>query len=389
MSAAYALLVIGGGPAALAAARGYRDAGGHGDVAIVSEEERMPYQRPPLTKELLRGEMAEQELALEDESWLSEHSIGLISGRAVALDVDGHTATLAGGRRLTYARCVLATGAVPVRLTAPGCDDPAVRVVRSLDHVRELTHRLATGDPTIVVGSGFIGCEIASSLRRRGHPVTLISDEPAPNQRRLGAQAGAELARWLADDGVNAHFGTGVDAIERVDGALSVSAGDVRAEAALVVMATGVAPRSELLQACGAELQDGAIVVDDAMRTALPNVLAAGDVCVAHNATAGRRLRVEHWGNAMEQGEVAGASAAGADAHWGAVPGFWSTIGAHTLKYAAWGDGYDAVRFEPGTDGGFTAWYGRAGVVVGVLAHESDSSYEHGRQLIAAGAAWS
>jgi 3-phenylpropionate/trans-cinnamate dioxygenase ferredoxin reductase subunit len=389
MSGELSMLVIGGGPAGLSAARAYRAAGGEGAIAIVCDEERMPYQRPPLTKQLLRGEMDEAELPLESEGWLIEHSVALVSGRAVALDPAAHEVTLAGGRRLSYARCVLATGAEPTRLTVPGCDDPGVRVVRSLDHVRELDHRLGRGAAVVVVGSGFIGCEIAASLRRRGHAVTLISDEPAPNQRRLGPAAARELTAWLEEEGVTVCLGTGVDAIERAGRELRVSAGATRVSAAVVVMATGVAARGELLSACGTPLVDGAIPVDAAMRTALPDLLAAGDVCRAHNATAGRALRVEHWGDALEQGEIAGRTAAGATVSWGAVPGFWSTIGDHTLKYAAWGDGYDEVSFDRRPDGGFSAWYGRDGVVVGVLAHESDDSYERGRELIAAGAPWS
>jgi NADPH-dependent 2,4-dienoyl-CoA reductase/sulfur reductase-like enzyme len=154
-------------------------------------------------------------------------------------------------------------------------------------------------------------------------------------------------------------------------------------------MAMGVAPRADLLAGAGEALSDGGVAVDAAMRTTLPDLLAAGDVCRAHNATAGRRLRVEHWGDALEQGEVAGATAAGAAASWDSVPGFWSTIGKRTLKYAAWGDGYDEVTFERRPGGGFAARYERDGALVGVLAHEADDCYEKGRELIAAGDSWS
>jgi NADPH-dependent 2,4-dienoyl-CoA reductase/sulfur reductase-like enzyme len=139
----------------------------------------------------------------------------------------------------------------------------------------------------------------------------------------------------------------------------------------------------------GAQLQDGAIAVDSALQTSLADVSAAGDVCAAVNAVAGRRLRVEHWGDALGQGEVAGRVAAGEDARWSDVPGFWSTIGPHTLKYAAWGDGYREVRFEPGANGAFSVWYGQDGRLVGVLAHDDDQAYERGRELIETGASWS
>jgi NADPH-dependent 2,4-dienoyl-CoA reductase/sulfur reductase-like enzyme len=358
-------------------------------VAIVTDEQRMPYNRPPLTKELLRGEMSEAELPIEDETWLAEQRVSLVSGRAVSLDPGRHAATLSGGRSLTYTSCVLATGAEPVRLPVPGADDPAVRVLRSLDHLRELERRLDASGRVVVIGSGFIGCEIAASLRARGQDVTLISDEPAPNVARLGEGAAAEIARWLAQDGVQLRMGTEVHSIQRDGQTLHVVAGDLRASAPLVVMAAGVAPRSELAAAAGLELEQGAVVTDAGMRTTTPDVLAAGDVCLAQNTAAGRRLRVEHWGDALGQGSVAGSTAAGVRAGWNDVPGFWSTIGSRTLKYAAWGDGYDQARMERGNDGAFTVWYGGSGRVVGVLTHQVDEDYERGRELIAEGAPWS
>ncbi|MGH2890949.1 MAG: NAD(P)/FAD-dependent oxidoreductase, partial [Solirubrobacteraceae bacterium] len=359
---------------------------------------RMPYRRPPLTKELLRGELPEAQLPLEPEAWLAEHEVSLVSGRALSLSlsVDGSPdagageLTLAGGRALRWRSCVLATGAEPKRLPLPGSDDPAVRVVRTLDDVRELLARLQDAPDVVVIGSGFIGCEIAASLRHRGHAVTLISDEPAPNHARLGERAAAELAGWLRSEGVRLRLGAGVEAIERRESMLCVAAGEARVEAPLVVMAAGVAPRSELAAGVGAELIDGAIPVDAAMRTRLPGVLAAGDVCLAHNEAAGRPLRVEHWGDALAQGAVAGATAAGRPASWDEVPGFWSTIGERTLKYAAWGDGYEEVRFDgPGDGGAFTVWYGREGRIVGVLTHQRNDDYERGRGLVAEGAPWS
>jgi 3-phenylpropionate/trans-cinnamate dioxygenase ferredoxin reductase component len=382
------LVIVGGGPAGLSTARAYRDEGGGGSVAIVADERRMPYQRPPLTKELLRGESSEDELPLEEEHWLSSQRVGLVSGRAVGLDPEQRTVTLSGGRTLRYGTCVLTTGAEPTRLPVPGADDPGVRVVRALDDVRELLARLRNGGRVVVIGSGFIGCEIAASLRFRGNPVTLISDEPAPNEVRLGLEPAQELRRWLEEDGVDVHFGQEVESIDRDGTMLEVRAGDTHARAEVVIMATGISPRSELLAGAGLELENGAVPADSAMRTGLPGVLAAGDVCAAENAAAGRRLRVEHWGDALGQGEVAGATAAGRQAAWSDVPGFWSTIGGRTLKYAAWGDGFDALHVERGANGGFAAWYGRDGRVVGVLAHEDDDAYERGSDLIKEGAPW-
>jgi 3-phenylpropionate/trans-cinnamate dioxygenase ferredoxin reductase subunit len=388
MSEPYALLVVGGGPAGLSAARAYRD---HVPdpgrrVAIVADEQRMPYRRPPLTKDLLRGEMDASQLPLEDDGWPAEAHVDLIGGRAVALDAAARSVTLSGGRELAFQTCLLATGAEPVRLPVPGADHPRVMVVRTLDHVRELLFRLSDGARVTVIGSGFIGCEIAASLRLRGHAVTLVSDETAPNAARLGDEAGAVIAGWLADDGVRLVLGAPVDLIEHSEHIATVDAGEYRIESDLVVMAAGVRPRLELALQAGLEPAGGAVPVDAAMRTSRDGVLAAGDLARADNVAAGRPLRVEHWGDALGQGEVAGATAAGEQAAWDAVPGFWSTIGRRTLKYAAWGDGFEECVMQRHDDGGLTAWYGAGGRIVGVLTHEADADYERGSELIADGA---
>ena len=385
MSECYDWLIIGGGPSAIAAARGYRGAGGDGSVAIITDEHRMPYSRPPLTKQLLRGEMGEDELPLESEDWLRERRISLISGRAVRVDADTREVTISGGRALEYRDALLATGAEPTRIPVPGADHPGVRVIRALDHVREFIARLRDGEPVVVIGSGFTGCEIAASLRRRGHRVTLISDEPEPNAARLGEDAARRIHGWLDDEGVEVRLGAEVKSIEP---GFTVTAGEARAQAPVVVMAGGVAPRVELAVSAGLELASGAVPVDAHLRTAKPGLYAAGDVAFAENATAGRQLRVEHWGDALGQGEVAGRNAAGADTVWDSVPGFWSTIGDEVLKYAAWGDGFDDYRFEDYGDGAFTVWYRLKGTIAGVLTHGRDEDHERGCELIAQGAPW-
>jgi len=263
-------------------------------------------------------------------------------------------------------------------------------VLRTLDHLRELQRRLGGGESAIVIGSGFIGCEIAASLRMRGHRVDLVSDETAPNVTRLGDEAAGVLAAWLQEQDVSLHMGTAVERIRRTAAGFEVTADGDSVAGDLVIMATGVAPRGELAAAtAGIDLADGAIPVSADMRSARADVLAAGDVCRAENVAAGRPLRVEHWGDALTQGQVAGATAAGKQAAWDQVPGFWSTIGARTLKYAAWGDGFDQARFERHPSGGFTVWYGREDRIVGVLTHEADKDYERGTELIGQGASWS
>jgi 3-phenylpropionate/trans-cinnamate dioxygenase ferredoxin reductase subunit len=157
-----------------------------------------------------------------------------------------------------------------------------------------------------------------------------------------------------------------------------------RVEGELVVLGMGVRPRAKLAEEAGLAVLDGAVLTDSQMRSHR-RVLAVGDTAFARNRTAGRRLRVEHWGDALGQGEIAGRVLAGVDAHWRDVPGFWSTIGKHTLKYAAWGDGHDTAKLVEHPGEAFTVWYSREGKLVGVLAHDRDEDYEHGRELIRAG----
>jgi NADPH-dependent 2,4-dienoyl-CoA reductase/sulfur reductase-like enzyme len=384
MSEPVSFLIVGGGPAGFAAANAYREHEPEAGLAIVTDESLLPYQRPPLTKEFLRGETELEQLPLADEGWLQQRSVGLISGRAVAIDAHRRSVTLSGRRVLRYRTCLLATGSEPTRLPVPGVDHPRVRVVRTLLDVQLLLARLDATAHAAVVGSGFIGCEIASSLRRRGNRVTMISDEPAPNQARLGAQAAERIAGWLREDGVELRLGREIERIEHSPGACAVVAGPTRVDADLVVLATGAAPRSELAEQLGLTLSEGAIPVDGAMRSECDGVLAAGDVCLAENRAARRPLRVEHWGDALAHGEIAGLTAAGVSAVWDAVPGFWSTVGQRTLKYAAWGDGYDDVTLQPHAGGAFTASYRRAGRLVGVLTHDADADYERAQDAIRA-----
>jgi 3-phenylpropionate/trans-cinnamate dioxygenase ferredoxin reductase subunit len=378
------LVIIGGGPAGLAAARGYRDAGGGGDVTLIGAEPHLPYRRPPLTKEFLRGELDRGELALEQASWFAERDVELRLGiPAEAIDPEGGIVRLADGQTVPAHACVLATGSRPQRLPVPGADDDDVLAIRLLSDSERLIERARGAKSAVVIGSGFIGCEAAASLAMRGLEVTLVSVEPVPQAERLGHEAGARIAGWLREAGVTPILEVSIEAIE--DARRVCIAGGPKLEADIVVLATGAVPNGELAAQVGLELHDGAVPADASMRTESPFLSTAGDVAWALNRSAGRRLRVEHWGDALAHGEIAGRALAGEDAEWDEVPGFWSTIGGHTLKYAAWGDGFDHDRLVDYGDGAFTVWYTRAGIAVGVLTHERDEDYERGRELIARG----
>jgi len=234
------------------------------------------------------------------------------------------------------------------------------------------------------VGSGFIGCEAAASLSLRGAEVVLISLEKSPQDERLGDEVGARIESWLRDYAVDLRLGARIEGLERTGTgyAISLEDGD-SVDAQTVLFGTGVAPRTGLAEDAGLEV-DGGVVTDSSMRTSAPGVFAVGDIARAYNESAGRHLSVEHWGDALEHGRIAGTVLAGSEAAWSMAPGFWSTIGDKTLKYWAWGDGWDEQVFEDKGEA-FTVYYGKEGTLVGVLSHGTDEDYEEGRSRIERG----
>lgn len=384
----FGLLVIGSGPAGVYAVTAYVESGGPGPVCLVSADADNPYQRPPLSKAVLTGEEpAEVTSILEDDSVLARIDLRL-GTRVEALDTDRRRVRTDDGQALAYDRLVLATGSEPAALAGA---DPGARVftLRTLEDGRRLVGAVKDSRSAVVVGSGFIGCEAAASLASRGLRTTLVTPEPAPQAARLGDWVGDRIAEWLAAVGVQMRPGVQVEAVEP-PGTVRLDDGSF-IEADLVLAAVGVTQSREFILQSGLRVEDGHLVVDEGMRTSDPRVWAAGDVARAQHAVVGRLLTVEHWGDAVTMGQLAGANAAaqgpggiGLAGRWSAPPGFWSEIGGHTLKYSAWGDGFEEMRVVEHGQGAFTVWYADAvGEVVGVLTHERDGDYKRGGDLLA------
>ena len=383
----FGLLVIGSGPAGVHAAAAYVEAGGPGPVCLVSTDLDEPYERPPLSKAVLTGEQpAEGSPILEDDSVWAQIDLRL-GTRVEELDTDRRRVRTSEGQELAYERLILATGSQPNAL--PGAD-PGARVftLRSLEHARGLLDAVGVSRSVVVVGSGFIGCEAAASLAGRGLRTTLVTPEPAPQEARLGGWVGARITEWLEAAGVELRVGVEVEGVE---GPATVRLEDGSViEADLVLAAVGVTQSQAFLSDSGLVIDDGHLDVDVELRTSNPHVWAAGDVARAQHAVLGRVLSVEHWGDAIAMGQLAGNNAAaqgpggtGTSGQWSDPPGFWSQIGEHTLKYSAWGDGYAETRVVEHPGGAFTVWYAdTAGELVGVLTHECDADYERGAELL-------
>lgn len=372
------LIIVGSGPAGVAAAESFREHDAQTQVRIFTADVDTPYARPPLSKEYLRGQT--DDVALHPAQWFDERSIELIRNAPVdRLDLAGR-AVYVGEQRHPFDTLILACGAAPVTPPFPGAG--RAKLLRSLADATTLRDAAESSTSAVVIGSGFIGCEAAASLALRGIPVTLVAPEPLPQESRLGAAA-AERLRDLVTQAGARHAG-GATVEEITEAGVRLGSG-VTIDCDLVLAATGVAPQSRLAADAGLAVRDSRIVVGSDMNTSAPGVYAAGDVALARHEIAGRHLAIEHWQDATDQGAIAGARAAGRQPKWDGVPGFWTSIGDATVKYHAWGDGYERSRLLERADG-FTVWYesgdGPDRAVVGVLTHNADDDYDLGEQLI-------
>jgi NADPH-dependent 2,4-dienoyl-CoA reductase/sulfur reductase-like enzyme len=370
-----AFIAIGSGPAGLSAAETFRSKHPHIPVRILTNDPALPYAKPPLSKAYLCGR--EAKLDLHSPGWFGRHNVELLRGITVDhIDLARQEVVTEGGRRYPYWHLVLGCGANPVLLNIPGAE--AAFTLRSFADAVILRMAARSADSAVVIGGGLIGCEAAACLATRGVPTTMVAAEPVPLQRRFGDQVGERVAKILSDNGVRFLGSTTVTAIDETRVHLDTGAtldGDI------VVSATGVRPDPHLAEVAGLETHDGRIVVDEHMHTSVRNVYAAGDVALAYNVTASRRIRAEHWRDAAQQGLVAGLSAAGHVAVWDQVPGFSCTIGESTLKYRGWGAGHEHSRLVEHRNG-FTVWYESGGEVVGVLSLNADDDYRLADQLL-------
>jgi NADPH-dependent 2,4-dienoyl-CoA reductase/sulfur reductase-like enzyme len=380
------LVVCGGGPAGHAAIRAYREAGGAGTVLLATREDRLPYARPPLSKEYLRGEMTAAELPLDDVAWYAAKEIvTALSSPVRGLDA-AHRRLLLAGETIDFATVILATGATPATLPVPGGDDPSILRLRE-PHDSDRIRSAGARGSVAVIGSGFIGCEVAASLAITGTRVQLVGEEAVPQAALLGDDAGKRIARWLTDFGVELVLGSAVQRIEEGRRVFLANGREVVADA--IVTGAGIEPNTELARTAGMELDNDRVPCDASMQTVAPGVLVAGDAAYAWNAAARRRLVVQHWGEAERMGEIAGHIAADQHDAWEQAPGFWSGIGDHTLKHVAWGDGHDDTRLLAGDDDDtFAVLYGRRGTLVGVLTSNLDEVYEQGGALVESGASF-
>ena len=318
-------VIVGAGLAGAKAAEALREHGFDGRIVLIGSDSELPYERPPLSKGYLAGTSPRDDARVHADGFYDEQGIELLtSTTATALDAKAHQIELSDGTTVAYDRLLIATGAVPRRPPIPGIDLDGVHLLRTLADADALRAVLREGARLVVIGGGWIGCEVAASARTLGTDVTLVEQAGAPLERVLGPTLGAFFADLHRSHGVDVRTGAGVERIEgraRVERVRLADGRDVAADA--VVVGVGVAPDTTFAATGGLEIDDG-ILVDEHLRASAPDVFAAGDVASARHPRYGRRIRVEHWANALNQGTFAGRSMLGDAEPYARLPYFFT-----------------------------------------------------------------
>jgi 3-phenylpropionate/trans-cinnamate dioxygenase ferredoxin reductase component len=376
-------VIVGAGLAGAKAAETLRQEGFDGRLVLIGDEPERPYERPPLSKDYLRGETADRPYVHPEDFYRDNEIELLTSTRVTGLGAGMRELLLEGDRRLGYDRLLLTTGAVPRRLDVPGAELDGIHYLRTLEDSERIGERIESGHRLVVVGSGWIGAEIAASARQKGCEVTMIEMSSLPLERVLGPEVGQIYLDLHRDHGVEFLPETTVErfegqgAVERVltrDGA--------SIETQFVVVGVGVAPRTGLVETAGIRIDNG-IAVDEHLESSVPGIYAAGDVANAHHPFYGRRIRVEHWANALNQGPVAARSMLGKPASYDEIPYFFSDQYDAGMEYSGFATSRDEVVFRGDVAGReFVAfWLTRGRVVAGMNVNVWDVN-EVIRQLI-------
>jgi 3-phenylpropionate/trans-cinnamate dioxygenase ferredoxin reductase subunit len=354
MAKSKTFVIVGGGLGGAKAAEALRDKGFDGSIVLCAEEEQLPYERPPLSKEFLAGKKSLSDFTVHESAWYSEHQIDLrLAARVLSVDPSAHTVELADNSTVEYTKLLLATGSRSRRLPIAGSDAAGVHYLRTIDDASALNSALVEGSSLAVVGAGWIGLEVAASARQRGVNVTVVEAAELPLIGALGAEVGTVFATLHREHGVDLRLQSQVEEITTTDGkATGLRLGDganITADAVLV--AVGAQPNVELADQAGLSMGDGGVLVDAALRTSAPDIYAVGDIAAAEHPLLGGRIRTEHWANALKQPAVAAAGMLGQQAEYVELPYFFTDQYDLGMEYAGHAPAYDRVVFRGDVDG--------------------------------------
>jgi 3-phenylpropionate/trans-cinnamate dioxygenase ferredoxin reductase component len=383
-------LLVGGFAAGYAAAE-LRKRGADGDILLVGREQEPPYERPPLSKEYLRGEAKREDAYVNPESWYEENGVELRTGTNVmALDAEARTVKLQGGDEVEFGKALLATGANVNLLRVDGSNLDRIHYLRAFGNSDNIRADAEKADRVVLVGGSYIGCEVAASLKAKGTDCAIVMMEEVALSRTFGEEAGRWFHELLESKGIELHGGETLASFEGDDHATAaVTESGKKIEGDMVVVGAGVKPDVMVAQKAGLEIdeENGGVRCDETLQTSVEGIYAAGDMCSYDSRVHGRRIRVEHWDVAMQQGQHAARAMAGEPKPYEVVPYFFSDLADWAgLEYVGPASDWDEEIFRGDRDAGeFIVFYLKDGKVAGALSVESSEELGHARTLLAEG----
>ncbi|OSC39774.1 NAD(P)/FAD-dependent oxidoreductase [Mycobacterium decipiens] len=349
MASSNTFVIVGGGLAGAKAVEALRDSNFDGRIILFADEEHLPYERPPLSKEFLAGKKSLSDFTVQTSDWYHDHDVDVRLGVKVSsVDPSAHTVRLPGDTQVHYDKLLLATGSASRRPAIPGSDAAGVHYLRSYQDAEVLNSVLVQGSSIAVVGAGWIGLEVAAGARRRGVDVTVVEIAEQPLLAAVGEEVGKVFADLHRDHGVDLRLRAQVEEITRADGkatGLKMRDGSTVAADAVLV-AVGAKPNVELAERAGLSMGDGGVLVDATLRTSDPDIYAVGDIAAAEHPLFGSRIRTEHWANALKQPAVAAAGMLGRPGEYAELPYFFTDQYDLGMEYVGHAPSFDRVVFR-------------------------------------------
>ncbi len=382
-------LLIGGGLASASCAAELRKRGAEGSVLLVGREPEPPYERPPVSKEYLRGDAGREDAHVNPASWYEENGVELLTGKNVmGLDLDARTAKLQGGEEVAFGQALIATGANVNILRVEGAENEGIHYLRAFGNADAIREDAKRAEHVVLIGGSYIGTEVAASLTAQGTRCTIVATEDVVLSRTFGADAGRWFQDVLTAKGVEFHGGEELEAFEG-DGRIAavVTKSGLSIECDAVVVGAGVRPDTMLAQRAGIGVGDGGIVCDAKLRTSAEGIYAAGDCASYESVVHGRRIHVEHWDVAMQQGMHVARNMLGADADYDVVPYFFSDLADWaSLEYVGPAQDWDEEVWRGDREAGeFSVWYLTDRKVAGCLSVGRSEELAKAREMLAEG----
>jgi 3-phenylpropionate/trans-cinnamate dioxygenase ferredoxin reductase component len=381
-------LLVGGGMASAHCAAELRRRGADGSVLLVGREPEPPYERPPLSKEYLRGEAGREDAHVNPLSWYEENGVELLTGTSVmSLDPAARTAKLQSGEEVRFGKALLATGAMVNILRVEGTENEGIHYLRAFGNSDAIRADAEAAEHVVLIGGSYIGTEVAASLAARGTKCTIVMMEDVALSRTFGAAAGRWFQQLLETKGITVYGGEELEAFEgdgRVKAVLTKSGRAIECDA--VVVGAGVRPDAMLAQRAGLEVENG-IVCDAKLQSSAEGIYAAGDCCSYDSVVHGRRIRIEHWDVAMQQGLCAAANMLGEERDYDVVPYFFSDLADWAgLEYVGPAYEWDEEIWRGNAEAGqFSVWYLENGRVAGALSVDRSEDLAEARRMLADG----